>query len=391
MRWRGPRETAGRAPPVYCAHGRILDDADMFPARSKAATAAPGPRHALAVALFLVLSGCASVEPLDDGYAAPPPVPAEIAARFCYRAAPIEEQRALEDENRRYRLYTLSIDAGLPQFDDDSPVTFEYYQQTSGERVPVIVVLPILNGRKHIVRPFASYFARHGYAVVIVDTVQRKTLLDDLSEPEPAILQAALRHRRVLDWIEAQPELDSERIGVFGASLGGFNALFLAAADERVRAVAPALVAGDLPFVLTRSNERRIREAVTKAQERLAFDQEAMRAYLEARIETDPLRLAPYMDASRVLMVLARFDKAVPYEKQLELREALGNPTSITLPSGHVTAAFYIFYLRSRILDFIDDRLSAPRPERIGSVVTAPDCDRDRLPAASSPAPGGEN
>jgi pimeloyl-ACP methyl ester carboxylesterase len=37
--------------------------------------------------------------------------------------------------------------------------------------------------------------------------------------------------------LESLPEVDAERIGVIGHSLGGHNAIFLAVLDERVRAV----------------------------------------------------------------------------------------------------------------------------------------------------------
>lgn len=322
----------------------------------------PGPGVAgqlLRLVLAASAVGCVSIDDLPDNYTEPTPLPREIADRFCYLAAPVREQVTLRDEKKSYRVYAVSIEAGLPQFEDNSPVTLEYYEQIDDPAAPVVLVLPILNGQKNVVRPFATYFARHGYAVALVDTVQRKTLLQDLVNPEQAIIQSILRHRRVLDWIEFRPGMDATRIAVFGASLGGFNALFLAASDARVRAVAPALVAADLPFVLTHSNERRIVEAVARARRDLSLDQEGVEKYLEENIKTDPVNLAPHIDASKVLMILAKFDKAVPFEKQLELREAMGNPEAITLPTGHITAAAYLFYLRRKVREFFDRKLAA--------------------------------
>ncbi len=52
-----------------------------------------------------------------------------------------------------------------------------------------------------------------------------------------ATLKGVVNHRRGVDLLAARPEVDPERIGVVGHSLGGHNALFLAACDERVRAV----------------------------------------------------------------------------------------------------------------------------------------------------------
>jgi dienelactone hydrolase len=313
-------------------------------------------RLALFVALAIGIAGCATVQPLAEGARNPTSMPTSIANRFCYAAGPIGNTVALQEEKRAYRIYDVSLDPGVDE-SDDSPITLEFYSPDGVGPVPVILVLPILNGQKHLVRPFATHFANHGYAAVIVDTVQRRTLLEDLIHPEDAIRRTVMRHRMVLDWIENRPDLDASRIGVFGASLGGFNALYLAAFDDRVRAVVPALVAGDLPYVMTHSNERRIVEAVEGAKAELSMTAAELQAYLKRMLATDLLTVAPYVDPARILMVIAKRDKAVPYEKQVELREALGSPEALYLPTGHVTAAAYLFYLRSRARKFFDRKL----------------------------------
>jgi dienelactone hydrolase len=314
-------------------------------------------RLALVVGLAIGIAGCATVLPLAEDSRNATSMPTGIANRVCYAAGPIGNTVALQEEKRAYRIYDVSLDTGVDESDDESPITLEFYSPDGTGPVPVILVLPILNGQKHLVRPFATHFANHGYAAVIVDTVQRRTLLEDLINPEDAIRRTVMRHRMVLDWIEERPDLDASRIGVFGASLGGFNALYLAAFDDRVRAVVPALVAGDLPYVMTHSNERRIVEAVEGAKAELSMTADELQTYLESMLATDLLTVAPYVDPARILMVIAKRDKAVPYEKQAELREALGSPEAVYLPTGHVTTAAYLFYLRSRARKFFDRKL----------------------------------
>ena len=53
-----------------------------------------------------------------------------------------------------------------------------------------------------------------------------------------ATMKGILNHRRAIDLLQSLPEVDAERIGVIGHSLGGHNALFLTAFEPRVRAVA---------------------------------------------------------------------------------------------------------------------------------------------------------
>jgi len=324
--------------------------------------------RAVLTGALCMMSACVSVDALSPDHKPATPQPVEVMQQFCYRPAPIVDELTLSEEKSLYRVYDVSLQAGLDEFDDDSPITFEYYEQIDNELSPVVLLLPILNGQKHIMRPFATHFASNGYATIIVDTVQRKTLLDDLINPEPAIRQTVIRHRRVIDWVESRAELDASKLAVFGASLGGFNALFLAAFDERVSVVSPALVGGSLPDVLVSSNERRIKEAVDGVKAELSLDDEQLLRYFEQNIKTDTLSVAPHLNADRVLMVLAKFDKAVPYDSQVLLREAIGYPEAVTLPTGHITAAAYLFYLRSRVLKFFDRKLAEENAGRTASI-----------------------
>ena len=322
----------------------------------------PGTRLTLrliaGIAVVAQLNGCAALDPLPDDYATPSPLPRSYLEQFCYEPVPIENELVLVKEKKRYRVFEGSINAGLDGSDDDSPITFEFYEPSGDSRSPVVLLLPILNGQKHLMRPFATKFAGNGYAAVIVDTVQRRTLLDDLTDPEPAIRLTIQRHRRVIDWIETRPDLDASRIGVFGASLGGFNALYLAAVDPRISVASPALVGGSLPYVLVTSDERRIVEATEAVKAQMSIDDEQLLDFLSEKIETDVLALAAHMNADRVLMVMTRYDKTVPYDSQLRLRETMGDPEAITLPTSHNMAAAYLFYLRSRVLKFFDRKLS---------------------------------
>ena len=283
-----------------------------------------------------------------------------LVEQFCYVAAGIVAESTLVRESNSYRVFEVSMPAGLEGDDDDTLISFEFYEQRAEGPSPVVLLLPILNGQKHLMRPFATYFASRGYSAVIVDNVQRKTLLDDMIDPEPAIRRTIQRHRRVIDWIETRADLDSSRIGVFGASLGGFNALFLAAFDDRVSAAVLALAGGSLPEVLVTSNERRIRLAVDGVRDELGLDDAQLRGYLQEKIQTDTLVMGRHIHADRVLMVLAEHDDAVPYERQLELRETMAEPEAIILRTGHISAAAYLPYLRSKTLEFFDRKFSEP-------------------------------
>jgi fermentation-respiration switch protein FrsA (DUF1100 family) len=52
-----------------------------------------------------------------------------------------------------------------------------------------------------------------------------------------ATMKGIVNHRRAVDVLSSMPEVDRRRIGAIGHSLGGHNALFVAAFDLRIRAV----------------------------------------------------------------------------------------------------------------------------------------------------------
>ncbi len=309
------------------------------------------------VVLLSTMTGCASVTPYAGDETEPPPLPSAVTARFCYPRAPINADLQLIDQKKHFNVLYGSFESGLPDDDDPSPITFEYYELPDVDNAPVAVVLTILNGQKDLVRPFARYFARHGYASIIVDTTQRKTLAMDLLEPDKAIRQSVQRNRRMLDWVTEQRGLDASRIVVFGASLGGFNAMYLSAIDGRIAAVVPALAASDLPYVFANSTERRVKAAVDRVLEERRISADELEGHLRENIDTSILDLAPYIDPARVQMIIARFDKAVPTVKQRELRDALREPETILLPTGHIASAVYIPFLRKRALRFFNRAL----------------------------------
>ena len=87
--------------------------------------------------------------------------------------------------------------------------------------------------------PYTLEPAQRGYVTIAPDYV---TLGDNLVDPiqmgyASGTMKGIWDHMRAMDVLESLPEVDNNRIGVIGLSLGGHNALFSAAFDERLKAV----------------------------------------------------------------------------------------------------------------------------------------------------------
>jgi hypothetical protein len=114
------------------------------------------------------------------------------------------------------------------------------------------------------------------------------------------------------------------------------------------------ILGGDIPYLLTYSNEpgiaRRRAEYLSEHQLTLAD----LQAELTRKITCDPLHFAEYIDAGKVLMVLALFDETVPFEKGRELKEKMGDPATIYLFSGHYTSILFKNYIKYKSRKFFE-------------------------------------
>jgi dienelactone hydrolase len=244
------------------------------------------------------------------------------------------------------RQLSLAADAA----GSDESIDFEYYDVDGDSRTPVVVLLPIFNGNLGIPRYFARYFANQGLRAVVI--TRGRDPLAALTAPAETAQGNLLDYRRVLDWIEEQPELDARRIGLFGMSLGGMDAVMLTALDHRVQALVIAMAGGDLSYLLANTNYRRVVRMIGEIAAEIGTSRAALVAKLDAAIELDPLAVARYVDAERVLMILTRTDAIIPFEAQQELRTSMGSPESLYLATGHRLSVLFFPKLRSEAFAF---------------------------------------
>jgi dienelactone hydrolase len=317
-------------------------------------------RAARASALGLVSAGliaCATHVPLSDDYLGPDEWPADSVL---YSASPSLPLEVAGDVEARTRMHFVVRELSLPVAADSADsIAFEYYDVGGDERTPVVVLLPVFNGQLTIPRFFARYFANQGWAAVVV--TRGRDPLDALTAPADTVTSNLQAYRRVLDWIEQEPELDAQRIGVLGVSLGAMDGVMLAALDRRVNSLVIAMAGGDLSYLLANTNHRRVSRTMDDIAKDLGTSREAVGAKLDAAIKLDPLALAPYVDAERVFMVLTRTDAIIPFEAQEELRATMGSPEALYLVTGHRPSVVFFPKMRNAAFEFFTRRFAEPR------------------------------
>lgn len=312
-------------------------------------------------AIPIFLSACVHY-PMDNKlYAGPKPLPDEVAQLYSYKKYPFKASETVIREKKNYIIKRIELrlppEANLINNGEDAIITIDYYDLKGDKTTPVILVLPILGGENSESKFFAKSFANHGYAALIIHRNEQHQKEAMLKNMEITLRQTVIDVKRAIDWVETQKNLDSNNIGVFGISLGGIKSALIAALDNRIKAAVIGLAGGNLPHILIHSQERAIREKIDEMTEKNGLNPEDLYCQLKSEIQTDPIRYARYIDARKVLMVVALFDKIIPAEKGKELIAAIGMPERIYLVSGHYTSLLYIFYIKNKVLNFFNQHL----------------------------------
>jgi len=89
-------------------------------------------------------------------------------------------------------------------------------------------------------RPTANELARRGYVVIAPDYPSMGELKDynfETDRYESGTMKAIFNHMRCVDLLQSMEDVDPERIGVIGHSLGGHNAMFVAVFEPRLKVI----------------------------------------------------------------------------------------------------------------------------------------------------------
>ena len=183
--------------------------------------------------------------------------------------------------------------------------------------------------------------------------------------PDPLFLartvaQATLDCRRLIDYLETQSDIDTDRIATVGTSLGGILSALVYAVDGRVTANASLLSGADLAHIIwTSTVTTQLRGQLQGRGVRL----ESLRRAMES---VEPLTYARSDLGERMLVVRALYDDVVLPENTDKLIEAFNVAHVVALPTGHYGGAL----LEARLYRLVGDFLTA---EFRGLSFSAPD------------------
>jgi dienelactone hydrolase len=301
----------------------------------------------LSVVLFC---SCAHYK-CDPAYVGPKTRSAEMLEYYSYTKQTIEPKVETIREKKRYVIERIEFPSALNVFGTDN-IKVDYYVQRKKGKFPTVLALPIAGGVDFCIKGFAKHFASNGFNCAVVHN--REVDLDNVEsaeEVESYLRQVVIDSRQVLDYLVEREEVDTDRLGCLGLSLGGIKAIVVSGADERLKCTVIALAGGSMADIALLSKEKGVRDYIKELLE-VGISPEAIRIELSDKVATDPLKLAEYADARDVLMYIAAFDRVIPRECGDKLWKAIGKPEVIYLFSGHFTSLLYLPYAERRSLDY---------------------------------------
>lgn len=203
----------------------------------------------------------------------------------------------------------------------------------------LVFVFPVLGGKNFVERSIAIFLAEHGVDTAIVNRNNEFKDPKKFDNLEEILRQNLIRDRLAIDFFER--EYGKRDFGSFGISRGGINVALTAGVDSRLKYNVMVLGGTDMVNVFRDSDQKRIQKYVSTVSTEKNIAEEEFYELLKRDIITDPINTAHYINGDDSLLILAIFDKTVPFSYGMRLREQLGYPKTIFLFSDHYVGLLY--------------------------------------------------
>ncbi len=302
----------------------------------------------------------AALEGVQPALPAGPVDPALAAALASYRVAAARFPIHLEPARRARTFVAREARFPSPISERWGEVHGTYYAPARlkpGERVPAAVVVHHLGGSFEAEQYLAQHLAQNGvaaFAILLPNYGPRReegSRQGFLQEKDPVgsfmgFRQAALDVIRASDFLRAMPEVDPERVGAVGVSLGAIVTALARGVDTRLGRTVLVIGGADFSRLLRDSPEAK--QLLEKARGLVRPDELA-----EVLRPVDPLTFASRVRTEDVLMLNARRDEIIPEGCTLSLWEALGKPRIRWFNCGHYGIALHLMSVMNESLDHL--------------------------------------
>ncbi len=254
----------------------------------------------------------------------------QLLSPYRFKTDAFEYKMKFQIHTQAYDIFEISFPSAFKSdIEQNNTVYCEYFRAKGGQKRASVILLDILEGSLTVSRLIAHSLASSGIDGCIMTLphygprrMPDDNLIEFMKDPNvfiTSVQQAVIDVRRTARWIESQPQVDKNRIGLCGTSLGGYIAALSGGVDGGFKKIALVLAGADMPTVLT-TNAREVKDI----KEQLALMNLTGEKLLALLEPIEPLTFADRLKKSRILMINGSQDTIVPPACAEKLAKATG-------------------------------------------------------------------
>ncbi len=273
------------------------------------------------------------------------------------RTLPLSPQETLAEETAQYQVYKVTYRSAR---DQRVPAFLILPKNRGEEKLPCVILMHGLGGDKRMFQMLWGPLTQAGYALFAIDAQyhgERKPS-DDIPffgmypyRARDALIQTVIDLRRGVDYLQTRKEIDPDRIGYIGASMGGIIGSMFAGVDERVKAPVLLVAGGDWKILMEKSTLSMWRDAAKNNPKQM---EEALRVM----DVVDPVHWVGRIAPRPVLFINGDADDVVPVDSNKALHNAAREPKKVVwYKGGHVPPPSDWFTVIGEVTRWLDTHL----------------------------------
>jgi 2,6-dihydroxypseudooxynicotine hydrolase len=222
---------------------------------------------------------------------------------------------------------------------------------SSGKPLPVLIMAPGLDSTKEEIHAYEEPFLARGIAILAIDGPGQGEAEYEI----PICGDYERAAKAVCDWIEKRSDLDAQKIGIWGVSLGGYYSPRAAAYEKRIKAC--IALSGPFEWDKIWDGLPELTRETFRVRSHSASLEEARRKTSElTMVDAAPKITCP------IFVVTGRQDRLVPASHAERLAKSVSGPVELMIveDGGH-NANNRPYRYRSRTADWLADRFGLPK------------------------------
>jgi len=334
--------------------------------------------------MALLLSACANYihTPLKSQHSSSPLINSDgDVSIFVYpeQLPQVKLETVSEDSSKRYRLHRLEFPSYGINGQQDNLISADFQMSKLPGKNPLLIVLPLYGSYTYPSDEISAGVASHSNGGIHVLNVLGEQFMWDweamgqasdpahfrelMSQQAERVRVNVVDVRRIIDWAQTRPEIDTDRIAIIGFSHGALVASVAAVAEPRIK-TGIFVMGGANPHELIANCQLERTDTIrTAVRQRFGWTLEQYREELEPIFAPyNVARYAGHVDPENVLIIDSYYDTCMPRTSRDALWEAMGQPERISYEYDHKVSFLSMtplgFYnMRHIIYDFLDKQL----------------------------------